>query len=260
VFTAVQRAVRRAVVVGAPVAPVRGGRGEPGDEDFDIPWPVPAPRAHIEVPSLAVARPRHEQATFLDGDGERLPLLRVVGQLAQSYIVAEGPDGMYLIDQHAAHERVMYERFLARAGPAPSQHLLAPEVVPLSPPELAVVEGGREAFAGLGFDIEPFGPDSVVVRALPDVLARADVPAVVRAILDATADGADPIGTSLEDRLVRAVCKQATVKAGQTLSLEEMRSLVESLEGTESPRTCPHGRPTMIVMSAERLSREFGRS
>jgi DNA mismatch repair protein MutL len=200
------------------------------------------------------------QGSYLGADGVPLPLLRVVGQVAQMYVVAEGPDGLYLIDQHAAHERVMYERFMARDTPIASQPLLAPEPVVLTRHQLGAVEDHMDSFIALGFDIEPFGADTALVRALPEVLARrADVAETVRTVLDLAGEGGTPIEDSFEARLVRAVCKQATVKAGQTLTLPEMQALVRNLEACASPRTCPHGRPTMIVFSAERLFREFGR-
>lgn len=258
VWDAVQRAIRRAVIGGAPVAPI-------GEREAARQGPTWSAEGRT-MPALSVAltrppaTPEPAQASYLGSAAARLPLLRVVGQIAQAYIVAEGPDGLYLIDQHAAHERVMYERFMARRDGAPSQQLLSPEVIALSPAELALVEQHADSFGRLGFDLAPFGTDAVLVRALPDVMATADVAGTVRSILDATADGNAPIAEAFEARLVRAVCKQASVKAGQTLAADEMQALLRSLEACESPRTCPHGRPTMVVMGVERLAREFGRS
>jgi DNA mismatch repair protein MutL len=189
-----------------------------------------------------------------------LPPLRVLGQVSRAFIVAEGPDGLYLIDQHAAHERVMYEQFIARDESVAAQQLLSPVAVALAPEQLAVLEKHREAFASVGFDVEPFGGDTALVRALPDVLTEADVADALRTIVDLTAAGETPIADAVEERLVRAVCKQATVKAGQVLSPHEMQELVRRLEATSSPRTCPHGRPTVVVMPTRHLEREFGRT
>lgn len=282
VFAAVQRAVRSAVVGQAPVAPMAGE----GDDDAAAPpWPAAGPGAGrtalfpgfrprrpgpgVEAwpgaaawpPALGeAAAPGGRQATFLDRAGKRLPVLRVVGQLAQMYVLAEGPEGLYVVDQHAAHERVMYERFMARSAPLASQPLLVPEIVTLDRVQLGAVEDHAGAFADLGFDVEPFGTDAVLVRALPEVLATtADAAATVRTVIDATAEGGAPVHDTFEARLVRAVCKQATVKAGRTLTPAEMQALIRDLEDCESPRTCPHGRPTMIVLTADRLFREFGR-
>lgn len=269
VFAAVQRAVRSAVIGQAPVAPAARGAADEAGADWPIfparPRPLVFPGGGARPFESSPSSPRSpapeaRQAGFLD-EGGRLPMLRLIGQLGLMYLVAEGPEGLYLIDQHAAHERVMYERFMARRAPATSQPLLAPEAVALSPAQLGVVEDQAGLFAGLGFAIEPFGPDTVLVRALPEVLAGAtEVAETLRSILDGSLEGGSPIAESMEARLVRAVCKQATVKAGQLLSMAEMQALLRDLEACESPRTCPHGRPTMIVLSAERLERAFGRA
>lgn len=286
VFAAVQRAVRAAVVGQAPVAPARGddapwipdlwrssgkprprfdplmafGPDDAAGEDGGSALSPGAAVLPFDLGRAAERADRTAQGSFLGAEGAALPLLRVVGQVAQMYVVAEGPDGLYLIDQHAAHERVMYERFMARETPIASQPLLAPEPVVLSRHQLGAVEEHMDTFLELGFDIQPFGADTALVRALPEVLARrADVAETVRTVLDLAGEGGTPIQDSFEARLVRAVCKQATVKAGQTLTLPEMQALVRNLEACASPRTCPHGRPTMIVFSAERLFREFGR-
>jgi DNA mismatch repair protein MutL len=254
VFRAVQQAVRSALVGGSPVAPFGQAPAEGG------PWaPRPARDPHRDQLAVSPTPVPARQGTFLDREGVQLPLLRVVGQVAQTYIVAEGPDGLYLIDQHAAHERVMYERMTSQRGQVQSQPLLVPEAVSLSPAELAVIEAHADTFATLGFEVEPFGADTALVRALPDGLATTDVPRLVRAVVDAAIEGGSALEDAFEEILMRAVCKQATVKAGHTMSLEEMRSLVQKLEATTSPRTCPHGRPTMIVLGNDRLAREFGR-
>jgi DNA mismatch repair protein MutL len=260
VFSAVERATRTTVVGGAPVAPAGRSTGGTGATPWPDLWPGTRPRHRgAAEPAPADGAGPSRQASFLDEGGAQLPVLRVLGQIGQLYIVAEGPDGLYLIDQHAAHERVIYERFMSRQAPGGGQPLLVPETVPLSALHVGLVEEHGEAFAALGFDIAPFGPDAVLVRSLPEGQFGADVGAAVRAILDATAEGGTPLQDSFEARLTRAVCKQASIKAGQTLSLEEMKALIRDLEATHSPRTCPHGRPTMIRMAADRLAREFGR-
>ncbi len=259
VWDAVQRTVRRAVTGGAAVAPMqdatRGGRTDlwprfitPGARPVTDPWSPPA------------SAPAPAQSELRATDGTRLPMLRVLGQVAQAFIVAEGPDGIYLIDQHAAHERVLYERFMAQAAAAPSQRLLEPQTVPLTPGEMAVLAEHGQHLNQLGFDLAAFGPDAAIVRAVPDVLATGDVGGILRAVLEATADGTDAVAESAEAQVVRAVCKQASVKAGQTLSAAEMEALLRGLEAAAAPRTCPHGRPTMIVLTVDRLAREFGRT
>jgi len=112
----------------------------------------------------------------------------------------------------------------------------------------------------LGFTIEPFGGNTYLVRAVPTVLVGADLRQALIGIVDELAEGrASPLAREREKRLIASVCKQAAIKAGQVLSDEEMRELIRQLEATAMPRTCPHGRPTMIHLSQAQLEREFGR-
>jgi DNA mismatch repair protein MutL len=188
--------------------------------------------------------------------GGKLPPLRVLGQLGRTYIIAEGPEGMYLIDQHTAHERVLYERLLAeRAQEAvSSQSLLEPLALELAPQEAVLVEEKIDTLRRWGFDIEPFGGQTYLLRAIPAVLKEADPTQAIREMLEEASQG----GHWEEGFIISLACHGA-VKAGQSLSQEEMRQLVRQLEETGSPRTCAHGRPTMIHLSAEELAKEFGR-
>jgi DNA mismatch repair protein MutL len=189
-----------------------------------------------------------------------MPILRVVGQLAATYIVAEGPDGMYLIDQHAAHERILYEQMLAESAQRQIavQPLLEPAVLDLSPEVAAIAADSLGALAELGLALEPFGGSSYLLRSVPAILARGGQPerAVVE-ILDGLARQEDVVESAAEARLITLICKRAAVKGNTPVSLPEMQELVRRLEGCRSPRTCPHGRPTMIYMSAAELAKQF---
>jgi DNA mismatch repair protein MutL len=185
----------------------------------------------------------------------------VVGQVGATYNIAEGPQGMYMIDQHAAHERVLFERLLAqreRATPT-SQALLEPQPVELSPETMGVLEENLEPLASLGFQVEPFGGTTLLVRALPALVAGEHPREVLEDIAAALLAGDAPLGARVEDAVARSVCKRAAIKAGQVMAREEMEELIRALERCASPRTCPHGRPTMIHLSVEQLAREFGR-
>ena len=177
------------------------------------------------------------------------------------YVIAEGPDGLYLIDQHAAHERVLYERLLSQQQTAAiaSQRLLTPPLLELSPAQAAIVAAEMDALTAVGFALEPFGGDSYRLLAVPEILAETDPVAAFADILDEMAEGALPMARQTHERVAIIVCKRAAIKGGQTLSTEEMRELIHQLEACQNPRTCPHGRPTMIHMSAYQLAREFGR-
>lgn len=187
-----------------------------------------------------------------------LPLLRVVGQMASTYVVAEGPDGMYLIDQHAAHERVVYDRLIGRAAGDPArQPLLEPVLADLSAQEAATLEEHRASLENMGLEVEPFGESSYLVRSIPVGIADSDIVAALRRLLDQLAEErrvADPF-----QRAAATVACHSSVRAGRAMAMEEMRRLIEDLEGTASPRTCPHGRPTLIHVGTELIERQFGR-
>ncbi|MBE7471178.1 MAG: DNA mismatch repair endonuclease MutL [Anaerolineales bacterium] len=272
VFKAAQKAVREAVMAAAPV-PAYGGQATPtyhysggfGDHAGDA-----APWRTSFGPSFSQFG--FEMQRTFDNEGERqplleppapqgLPLMRVVGQIQQMYIVAEGPDGLYLIDQHAAHERILYEKLAQQKAQAAvaRQQLLEPVVVELSPGQAALVEAELKALSEVGFELEPFGGATYRIRAVPDILGQANPAQALVDILAEMADGAIPLARETHEKIAITVCKRASIKGGQILSQEEMRELVRQLEATSAPRTCPHGRPTMIHLSATQLAKEFGR-
>jgi len=190
-----------------------------------------------------------------------LPPLRVIGQIQASYIIAEGPDGLYLLDQHAAHERVLYEALQARRqeGPLPSQPLLQPVLIDVLPEEMSLLEEHRDLLEELGFRIEPFGPRTVRLQAVPAVLSTEAILSVFQDLLFDLRESRRPVEGALEARLIRSICKRAAVKAGQVLSVEQMQHLVQALERCAMPWTCPHGRPTILRFPIGQLARQFGR-
>jgi len=121
------------------------------------------------------------------------------------------------------------------------------------------LEAELEALTAVGFELEPFGGAAYRLRAVPDMLARSDPARALVDILSEMADGAIPLARETHERVAITVCKRASIKGGQVLTPEEMRELVRQLEATAAPRTCPHGRPTMLHLSAAQLAREFGR-
>jgi DNA mismatch repair protein MutL len=280
IFAAVQRAVRKSVIEHAD-APVMGINryGNTADAVW-TPEARPAQNAlamHLADPGQPAREQRHatweEQAaapdaddTVPDGPGaprrrRTLPLLRVVGQVGASYIIAEGPAGMYLIDQHAAHERILYEQFMQHyaAQGTVSQSTLGGQSVLLPPAEARLLEEHLPVLEPLGFHIEPFGPNTYIIRAVPAVLADSDPTETLMHVLADLEQGNAPAQADIEAKIVMRVCKQAAVKAGQILSYEQMQGLIRQLERCDSPLSCPHGRPTMIHLSSDQLAREFGR-
>jgi len=188
-----------------------------------------------------------------------LPVLRLLGQLANTYIIAEGPEGLYLIDQHAAHERILYERILAQWSQkeVEVQGVLQPISCELSPREEEILKANKDILAQFGFAIEPFGQRSYLIRAVPAVMAKANIVEAIARLLDNLAVKED--STPWEERIAQSLACHSAIRAGQQLSPEEMRELVKQLEQAHQPRTCPHGRPTMIHLSSHQLEKEFGR-
>ncbi|HEX8996692.1 MAG TPA: DNA mismatch repair endonuclease MutL [Ktedonobacterales bacterium] len=196
--------------------------------------------------------------------GARMPALRVLGQVSQAYIIAEGPDGVYMVDQHAAHERILLERMIAewRSQSVAAQLLLEPTALELTPDERERVEEHLEALHRIGFDIEPFGVDAMLARAVPATLAGKlrgqSLRELVAALAGADADAASHGETWEEHALANVACK-AAIKAGQSLTPDEQRELIRQLEGASAYQSCCHGRPTLVKMSLSALEREFDR-
>lgn len=187
-----------------------------------------------------------------------LPILHPLGQVRRTYIVAEGPDGVYFVDQHTAHERIRYEevRTQKAASGVASQGLLSPIVVELTPRQWELLGEGAPKLRELGFDIEPFGERSCLLRAVPAMLRSDDPARELGEMIDALAQeepaaGIDPAAALL-------ACHSA-VRAGDALTPVEIRELLGRLEGLDVWRYCPHGRPIVIRLDAAQLARDFKR-
>jgi len=294
VFSAVQRAVRKALlpnlpvpeppsVFQSPIASSFGGWNPPPTSDPSqreeesmviVPSAEPT-QPHLRgseawekigiAPNMAMAqRPAIDFASQITPQVRvsNLPALRILGQLALTYIIAEGPEGLYLIDQHAAHERILFERMLAQRdlGEVVSQPLLDPVPADVPLESAYRLEESLPILRDLGFEIEHFGGKSFLVRAVPALMVQDDIVAAVRDIVADLETGDAPMRKDIEARVLRRVCKRMAIKAGRVLSLQEMAALVRDLESCESPRTCPHGRPTMIQIGTSQLEKEFGRA
>jgi DNA mismatch repair protein MutL len=262
VFSAVQRSVRQALLGSAPVAGIPAGTAWPARPWSPDRGASPGPDwmlDHKPLPSRSEPggwSPESPPA-FAPGGAA---LLRPVGQIGAAYLVAEGPDGLYLIDQHAAHERVLFEAMQREPpGAHVSQRLLTPEVVELSAAQAAALAPQVDLLRHIGFDVEPFGGAAFRVRSVPQLLGALRPAEALRAAVEDFEEDEAPLAAEAEARLIARVCKRAAVKAGQPLAAEEQAALVRALEQCASPRTCPHGRPTMIHLPMDLLARRFGR-
>ncbi len=184
-------------------------------------------------------------------------------QLHDRYLVTESDEGMVVIDQHALHERILYEylREKVLAGDLESQRLLVPEPVDLSPAEAATALQGRDILGELGLTVEPFGGDTVLVSSYPAMLSNFAPAEVLRDVVERlNSDGEGPDRRDLIDSLLHMIACKAAVKAGDRLSEEEVRALVEQRHLARDTHHCPHGRPTALFFSREELDKQFKRT
>jgi len=267
-FSFVQRSARKALLAYTPVASVSpqmwGNRPIPAEpREIGIDWTI----AHEETQNEEYKMQNAESAPPPSGLASSapqilpVPLLRLIGQIGATYLVAEGPDGLYLIDQHAAHERVLFEKLMAQheAQKIPAQALLSPEVVTLPPQAARALLPQLPFLNQFGFEVEEFGTNTFQVRAMPVLFAGGDSASALRALVEDFEEDEAPLQSELEAKMAARVCKRLAVKGGQTLTPEEQRALLRDLEACLSPRTCPHGRPTMIHLSVDLLEKQFGR-
>ncbi len=286
VYSVVARSVRDAVLstaappeVSASVfsLPDLQGSGEPtagtGEEDGSqriaslerqLPLGVQFQAAGGPAPDFVASDTGPTNQANQSLDLQRLPVLRVLGQVFQSYIITEGPDGIYLIDQHAAHERILLERMIQswRAKSVSSQLLLQPMPLELSIHELEAVLDHLPLLRDIGFELEEFGASTILVRAVPGALAAQNKPQPLSELLSTLA-GADKEaashGETWEEHALANIACKAAIKAGQALSPAEQRELILQLEGAHAPQSCCHGRPTTVRISLSALERQFDR-
>ena len=256
VFSALQKAVRGALIADSPVPQMRAPAG--------VSEGAAPPRAGggpSFFPRGAFSGPRQDHYPTPDAGAPRQypSALKVVGQVKLTYIVAEGPEGMFLVDQHAAHERVLFDRLRLDADlRAPlSQPLLEPVTVELTPSQIETLGKEADSLEGYGFQVEPFGDSSYLLRSVPLILTIQDPGKSLLDVLDMVAF--EGLVRQREDVLAASVACHGAVRAGKPLTEAEMRALLEQLEATVNPHTCPHGRPTMIHFSSYHMEREFGR-
>ena len=214
--------------------------------------------------SIGAWNDRDEQFGQGVAGGEALRELRILGQAGRTYVIAEGNLGVYLVDQHAAHERVLLEQLRSSlAGRAESQLLLEPIVLDVPPAAVAMAETAAAELYAMGLAVEPFGPTQVMVRAVPGVLVDRDPARVLRETFVTLVTNSHGLTieqhASWTERLALVLACRTAVRAGDTLSQPEMEALLRRLGEADMCRTCAHGRPTAILLSHAQLEREFGR-
>ncbi|MFC2058138.1 DNA mismatch repair endonuclease MutL [Chloroflexota bacterium] len=255
VFAAVQKAVRNTILAQSPI-PTLEALPHPTPQFFaatSTAAPFATGTAGGETPTQF--RPSPSDAVHAAGS---LPILRTLGQIANTYIIAEGPDGMYLIDQHAAHERILFEKIKAESQQQKIevQGMLQPVTVDLTVSQQELLQSRMEALSEYGFAIEHFGERTYLIRSVPALLKGQNTAQSLIEILDSL-DGVET--DDWREKIAISLACHSAALAGQILNPDEMRELVRQLEQTSQPHTCPHGRPTMIHFSASQLEKGFGR-
>ncbi|MGH7856233.1 MAG: DNA mismatch repair endonuclease MutL [Candidatus Binatia bacterium] len=238
-------------------------RNHPGEETrpYQASDRSSAPGRLRLVPGGSASPPHADGGELFPTPGP-LSSLRVIGQLFEGYLVCQGEDEVVLIDQHAAHERVAFERLRAQRsrGRIESQPLLVPQTVEVGAGEVEILAAAAGELAALGLEVEPFGEDAVVVRAVPALLPAGDTTPLVRAIV---ADLAEVERTrAVEERgeeLLATIACHSVVRVGQRLSEAEARSLLAAMDEIDLNTNCPHGRPVTVTLSRTELERRFGR-
>lgn len=229
--------------------------------------PSPQPSAPSSQPSALSSFNKYyssDRTTKLETTAE-IPQtrLRPIHQIALSYIMCESPEGLVIIDQHAAHERVMYEQLkeVARSKQAQSQKLLIPTQIELSNSEMATLEAAQEVLSSIGFEITNFGGQTIAVQAIPAKFSKESTDELVRGLLSDLSEGIDFSNLEkLEDEVLHYAACRGAIKFGQSLSHLEQVALIQEMEKIEGREySCPHGRPTMITISFDELEKEFKR-
>lgn len=216
---------------------------------FDKPEKAPAaPTALSTAPQQA---PERQQLEPLDTGA------RVIGECFNTYLIAEDKDGLILIDKHAAHERILFNKLRAETE-MPQQELLTPVVVELTGEEAAAIQSQIEDIRKAGFAIDPFGENSFAVRSVPAYLDSGDVPGVISELAEKAMNSRATVPDRLDDLIHTVACK-AAIKAGKATSLTELQDLCDRVLGDDNVRSCPHGRPTMVRLTKYELDKLFKR-
>jgi DNA mismatch repair protein MutL len=248
VFAALQRAVRSALDGSDPF------RYRPAETS-----PGAIAVATATGPQLALHEARVALEAAETNGHAAAPVLRPIGQVGPGYLVAEGPHGLVLVDQHAAHERVLYNRLLQRlrSPQGASQPLLIPQAVDVEPALIAAAADHRANLANMGLEYEEFGPRSLRITAVPVELPAGRATAAIQETLAALAESR---GDGAIEKAAAALACHSAVRFGDMLDIAEQRRLLSDLENTEESITCPHGRPTRLLVEWQELTRHFRRN
>lgn len=233
------------------------------------PQPVFVPEAETvhEMVSVPVSEMKHVPESVsvpepmpVENDREQSCRMVPIGQVDNTYIIAQDADGLYIVDQHAAHERILFDRFSARAGEIPVQQLLVHLMLDFSSHEAEIIENNLAMLKELGFGLEPAGPNQFRLTEVPADVPSGEAEDFIREILASLEELHKPSAAELRQAAIATASCKAAIKAGFKLNFRQMEILLAELNDTAMPYTCPHGRPTIIKFSTDELAKMFKRT
>ncbi|WP_094607495.1 DNA mismatch repair protein MutL [Sporomusa silvacetica DSM 10669] len=183
-----------------------------------------------------------------------------LGQIETCYIIAQGQDGLYIIDQHAAHERILYDRMSRSTGRVPAQQLLVAQYLEFTKDDCNIITGNQDILYQLGFTLEQVGPDTMRLIEMPVDIPLADAEEVLRQVLQLVTDMHQPTAQELRHAYLQMAACRSAIKAGEALTMRQIQALLSELYTTDLPYTCPHGRPTIIRFGPDELAKLFKRT
>ena len=224
---------------------------------------VPVPEMKHVPESVSVPESESESVPEpmpVENDREQSCRMVPIGQVDNTYIIAQDADGLYIVDQHAAHERILFDRFSARAGEIPVQQLLVHLMLDFSSHEAEIIENNLAMLKELGFGLEPAGPNQFRLTEVPADVPSGEAEDFIREILASLEELHKPSAAELRQAAIATASCKAAIKAGFKLNFRQMEILLAELNDTAMPYTCPHGRPTIIKFSTDELAKMFKRT
>ncbi len=265
VFSMIQKNIRNTISLKSPVKLVRQNEKNVYDSQKNINLFSSEKSDFIEKKFQGLEDIIYSEKEYSKTMKNTIPILRVIGQFSKKYIACEGPDGLYIIDQHAAHERVKYEQIftdLSKEKHLSSQPLLDPLIIEVNNDTASILSEYKKELSNCGWQVDAFGTTSLAIREVPSIitknnisLANGNIQSIFQNLLDEIIVLTD--GDLWLDKIVASLSCHSAVRAGQALSIDEQKNIIKMLEKCDSPQTCPHGRPTVMQLENEMLDTEF---
>lgn len=226
----------------------------------DQPIPFQSAQKIIQKETSVIPIDLDDNISYVQSKDNQRISFQALGQIEECYIIARGEDGLYIIDQHAAHERILYDKMANATGGIPIQQLLTPTFLEFDATEFKIVEANAETFHKLGFTFDQVGPNTIRILEVPSDIPLSEIENIIREVLVKLADMQNPTPSQLRHACLQTAACRAAIKAGDSLNMMQMRALLEDLFNTDLPYNCPHGRPAIVKFSTKELAKMFKRT